>query len=102
PPVNDLWTVPGEEEMLDGFVREDRELFERIDPMVYFIRLQIEDFIEALDQNRDPLVTGEEGRETVELFTAIYRCRRDRQPVRFPLEPETGRGDFDGRLSFTD
>ena len=102
PPVNDLWTVPGEEKLLDGFVREDQELFERIDPMVYFIRLQIEDFLEALDQNRDPLVTGEEGRKTVELFTAVYRCKRDRQPVKFPLEPETGRGDFDGRLSFTD
>jgi UDP-N-acetyl-2-amino-2-deoxyglucuronate dehydrogenase len=99
PPVNDLWTIPGEEKLLEEFIREDRELFERVDPMVYFIRLQIEEFLEALDRDRDPLVTGEEGRKSVELFTAIYRSRRDRRPVKFPLEPETDRGDFDGRLT---
>ena len=102
PPVNDLWTVPGEEKLLEGFTRQDQELFERIDPMVHFIRLQIQDFLEALDLNKEPLVNGEEGRKTVELFTAIYRCRRDRQPIQFPLEPETGRDDFDGRLTFKD
>jgi len=99
PPVNDLWTIPGEEKMLDEFHREDQALFEQVDPMVHFIRLQIEEFVEALDQNRDPLVTGEEGRKAVELFTAIYRCRRDRETLKFPLKPETGRDDFDGRLS---
>jgi len=99
PPVNDLWTVSGEEKMLEGFIREDQELFDRIDPMVHFIRLQIEEFLDALETGRDPLVTGEDGRKTVELFTAVYRSARDRVPVKFPLEPETSRSDFDGRLS---
>jgi UDP-N-acetyl-2-amino-2-deoxyglucuronate dehydrogenase len=44
------------------------------------------------------LVTGEEGRKTVELFTAIYRSQRDRSPVKFPLQPETYKEDYDGRL----
>ncbi len=43
------------------------------------------------------MVTGEEGRKTVEIFTAIYRSQRDGRPVRFPLAPESGRADFDGR-----
>jgi hypothetical protein len=43
------------------------------------------------------MVPGEEGRRTVEIFTAIYRSQRDGRPVRFPLLPETGRGDADGR-----
>jgi len=99
PPVNDLWTIPGEEGKLDEFTREDNELFEKVEPTVYFIRLQIEEYLDALEKGRDPLVNGEEGRRTVELFTAIYRSARDNKPVKFPLSPEIDRDDFDGRLS---
>jgi hypothetical protein len=42
-------------------------------------------------------VPGEEGRKTVEIFTAIYRAQRDGRPAKFPLAPESGRSDFDGR-----
>jgi len=98
PPVNDLWTIPGEENKLEEFNREDNELFDRVNPMVYFIRLQIEEFLDALDHNREPLFNGEEARRTVELFTAIYRSTRDNAPVKFPLSHETNREDFDGRL----
>jgi len=97
PPVNDLWTIPGEEHLLEEFTREDNELFEKINPMVYFIRLQIEEYLEALDQGRQPLVNGEEARKTVELFTAIYRSTRDNKVVKFPLSPEVDRKDYDGR-----
>jgi predicted dehydrogenase len=65
--------------------------------MVYFIRKQIEEYLDALEHGRPPLVTGEEGRRIVELFTAIYRSTRENAPVKFPLVPETGRDDFDGR-----
>jgi predicted dehydrogenase len=99
PPVNDLWTIPGEEKLLDQFRREDETLFDQVNPMVHFIRLQIEEMLEALEQGRVPLVTGEEGRKTVELFTAIYRSARDNRPVSFPLKPEKNRDDFDGRIS---
>ena len=97
PAVNDLWTIPGEEHLLPGFIEEDRRLFDEVDPMVYFIRKQIEAYLESLELNRPPLVTGEDGRNTVELFTAIYRSTRDNIPVKFPLGPELGRDDFDGR-----
>lgn len=97
PPVNDLWTIPGEEHLLEEFTREDNALFEKVNPMVYFIRLQIEEYLEALDQGRQPLVNGEEARKTVELFTAIYRSTRDNKVVKFPLSPESGREDYDGR-----
>jgi predicted dehydrogenase len=97
PPVNDLWTVPGEEQLLKDWVREDSELFESIDPTVYYMERQIEDFLQALVENREPLVDGAAGRRTVELFTAIYRSTRDNKPVKFPLEPENG-NDMDGRI----
>lgn len=98
PPVNDLWTVPGEEKLLAKWIRKDTELFKSIDPTVFYMERQIEDFLEALETDRNPMVTGEDGRRTVELFTAIYRSTRDNLPVKFPLQPENI-GDMDGRQS---
>ncbi len=89
PPVNDLWTVLGEEHLLNNWKEEDSAAFERIDPTVYYFERQIEEFLQALDENRAPLVDGAAGRRTVELFSAIYRSTRDNQPVKFPINPET-------------
>jgi len=94
PPVNDLWTVPGEENMLEEWVKEDTETFNSCDPTVKYMQCQIEDYLRAIENNTEPAVTGEAGRRTVELFTAIYRSTRDNKPVKFPLKPEPG---FDGR-----
>jgi predicted dehydrogenase len=98
PPVNDLWTVPGEEHLLAQWNDEDRAAFERIDATRHYHRLQDRDFLQAILEDRDPRVTGVEGRKAVELFTAIYRSRRDGKPVQFPLDAELGADDFDGRL----
>lgn len=97
PPVNDLWTVRGEEGMLEKWREEDTEFFSSIQPENYFHKKQDEDFIHAIIKKTKPLIGGEEGRKTVEIFTAIYRSQRDRKPVKFPLEPEYG-ADFDGRF----
>lgn len=99
PPVNDLWTVPGEESLLIKWIQEDTEFFNTIDATVYYIERQIEDFLNAILKDKDPLVTGEEGRKTVELFTAIYRSQRENKPIKFPLHPEEDSDDFDGRIS---
>ncbi|GHU77324.1 oxidoreductase [Bacteroidia bacterium] len=88
PPVNDLWTVPGEELLLADWVRKDSELFERNDSSSYYFGLQIQDFLKALDEDREPLVSGEMGRRTVELFTAIYRSQHNNAPIKFPLKAE--------------
>ncbi len=96
PPVNDIWSVPGEEALLEKWKKEDVVHFQSIDPMVYYMERQIEDYLNALEEGADPLVTGEDGRKTVELFTAIYRSTRDNVPVKFPLQPEM-RNDMDGR-----
>ena len=98
PPVNDLWNVPGQEAMLEKWRQEDTEFFKTIDAASYYHQLQIRDFLKAILEDRQPLVTGVEGRKTVELFTGIYRSNLDRRPVRFPLIPEKGGEDFDGRL----
>jgi UDP-N-acetyl-2-amino-2-deoxyglucuronate dehydrogenase len=85
PPVNDVWRVPGEEGELARWQREDAAFFETIDATEHYHRLQIRDFLRAILDGRPPLVTGEEGRRTVEIFTAIYRAQRHHRPVRFPL-----------------
>jgi UDP-N-acetyl-2-amino-2-deoxyglucuronate dehydrogenase len=98
PPVNDLWSVPGEENKLKDWIKEDSDLFNSINSMEYYHKLQFEDFIDALIDGKKPMVTGEEGRVTVEIFTAIYRSQRDGKAIKFPLMPEYGRVDFDGRF----
>ena len=99
PPVNDLWTIPGEDVHLQELTRQDESFFATIDATSYYHRLQIRDFLQAVAEDREALVTGEDGRRTVELFTAIYRSQRDGRSVPFPLAAEVARDDFDGRLS---
>jgi UDP-N-acetyl-2-amino-2-deoxyglucuronate dehydrogenase len=97
PPVNDLWTVPGEEQMLQQWVKEDSDFFNQLPhAMDYFHERNIEDFLQAMLEGKKPLITGEEGRITVEIFTAIYRSTRDGKPVKWPLKPEYAY-DYDGR-----
>jgi len=97
PPVNDLWTVPGEESMLQQWVKEDSEFFNNLpNQMDYFHERNIEDFLQALLEGRKPLITGQDGRVTVEIFSAIYRSTRDGKPVKWPLKPEFAY-DYDGR-----
>jgi predicted dehydrogenase len=101
PPYNDIWTVPGETAELEKWKSEDAEFFGKINPMEYYHRLQIEEFLDAIMAGREPAITGEDGRKTVEIFTAIYRSQRDGKPVQFPLKAEMDRTDMDGRLKPT-
>lgn len=86
PPINDVWTVPGEEHLLAQWQAEDRAMFQHVDTTTYYHQLQIQDFLRAIIEDREPAVNGEEGRKTVELFTAIYRSQRERRPAQFPLD----------------
>ena len=88
PPVNDLWTIPGEENLLKQWISEDIETFNNCDTTVRYMQYQIEDFLFSIGNGMEPAVTGEDGRRTVELFTAIYRSTRDNMPVKFPLKHE--------------
>ena len=98
PPVNDLWTVPGEEDKLGQYKKEDSDFFNSTGSTEYYHKVQLEDFLNAVKNGTNPLVSLEDGRRTVELITAVYRSYRDRKPVKFPLKPEYG-DDFDGRLA---
>jgi predicted dehydrogenase len=92
PPVNDLWTVQGEEDRLAEWKRSDSEFFNSVDAMNYYHQLQLADFIKSVKTGTNPLVSDIAGRQTVELFTAIYRSNRDKAPISFPLKPDKGDG----------
>jgi UDP-N-acetyl-2-amino-2-deoxyglucuronate dehydrogenase len=85
PPLNDVWTIPGEEHLLAEFQAGDRARFGQIDASTHCHALQVQDFLRAILEGRPPLVTGEDGRIVVSMFTAIYRSRRERRPIPFPL-----------------
>ncbi len=89
PPLNDLWTIPGEEHLLAEFQAQDRARFSSVDATTHYHALQIADFLAAIREGRPPLVTGEDGRAVVELFTAVYRSAKDGHAVRLPI-PQGG------------
>lgn len=99
PPKLDLWTVPGEDHLMGEWNKADSDTFHSVDAMTWYFKQQLEDFKDAIRHDCPPMVTAQEGRKTVELFTAIYRSQRDGKPVKFPLQPEYDKEDMDGRLT---
>jgi predicted dehydrogenase len=85
PPLNDLWTIPGEEHLLGEFQAADRARFQAIDSTAYYHALQIGDFLQAIQTARPPLVTGEDGRAVVEIFAGIYESSKTKCSVCFPV-----------------
>jgi len=47
------------------------------------------DFLDALEQDREPLVNGEAGKKALELILAIYKSQKTGQPVTLPVEFST-------------
>ena len=78
PPLNDLWTIPGEKDQLSKFRVEDEAFFKTINPTVHFFTCQIDDFCLAIKEGRPPESTGEQGRETVRF---IERLLKNGNPV---------------------
>jgi UDP-N-acetyl-2-amino-2-deoxyglucuronate dehydrogenase len=81
PPINDLWTIPGEADLLPTWQAEDRILAERIDIMQAYHEQQVADFVAAIREGRAPMVSGEDGRAAVALFEAMYRSQHEGHPI---------------------
>jgi len=73
PPLNDLWTIESEKELLDKYRTEDEAFFKMINPTVHFFTCQIDDFCSAIMDGRSPLSTGEQGRETVRFIETLLK-----------------------------
>jgi UDP-N-acetyl-2-amino-2-deoxyglucuronate dehydrogenase len=83
PPFNDLWTIPGEADELPAWQAADRA--RGVDVGSHYHCLQIQDFVDAILEDRPPKVTGHDGRRAVEIFEGVYRSQRAGKPVKFPL-----------------
>jgi predicted dehydrogenase len=73
PPLNDLWTIDGEQKLLDDFRAKDEAFFKTIDPTVHFFTLQFDDFFSAIERGAPPPVTAREGMETVRFIETLYK-----------------------------
>lgn len=51
-------------------------------------RDQLQDFVEAIQQGRDPKVDGVDGRKSVEIILAIYQAAWTKQTVKLPLSAD--------------
>ena len=49
---------------------------------------QLGDVMAAIREGREPLITGEDGRNSVEIVTAIYQAAIERRVVDLPLTPD--------------
>lgn len=56
------------------------------------------DMIDAIKNNRDPYVTGEDGKRALELVLAIYKSAAEGRPVKLPLF-DCSTLDFEGRFN---
>lgn len=83
PAVNDLWTIEGEQGNLEAWAEEDAKLFAEVDATTYFFTLQLEDFTQAILEDREPASSGHDGRETVKLIEGMYQSGRSGKPVRY-------------------
>jgi len=82
------WDIPGDERIENGerFGADIKLGSGASDPKAISTEghiIQIEDFVAAIKENRDPMVTGEDARRAVELIIAAYQSAATGQPVRF-------------------
>ena len=49
---------------------------------------QLENVLSALENDTEPAITGEDGRRTIELISAIYEAGSTRTAVSLPLSPD--------------
>jgi predicted dehydrogenase len=83
--INDIWTVPGHESYLlpqSTGVDADPPLAQIHQNLTPFHALQIADFVHAVVEDREPLVTGAEACKALAVVLAIYESSRTGRRVK--------------------
>ena len=72
----------------DGtFAAEAEAFLAELPPLPYEMHVgQLENVLEALEKGRTPAITGEDGRRTIELISAIYKAGACHEAVSLPLD----------------
>ena len=76
PARTDLWTIPGEEDELEGWADADAAELEGVDLATHFHALQLRDIVTALGDGRQPPVDPREARRAVALMVGIAEAAR--------------------------
>ncbi len=90
------WSVYASSSKENGFPMENKELEEELESFYRSLPElkheghagEIEDMLNAIESGSQPLITGESGRNTIELITAIYKAGFEERPVTLPLSKE--------------
>lgn len=100
------WSVRAQVSRTNGFPEENTKLQEQLE--AYYESIpdlkyeghtgEIDDVLTALENGTRPLITGEDGRRTIELITAIYKAGCKKETVQLPISPEDDFYTFDGIL----
>jgi len=80
------WTIQGKEQIQP--VEEKSDGTGASDPMAISHikhKLQIKDMIDAIKEDREPFVNGEEGRKALEIVIGIYTSSKEGKPIDLPL-----------------
>jgi predicted dehydrogenase len=102
------WDVKAEISRPNGFPQEggNKELVNKIEEFYKSLpdlkyeghTGQIEDVLNAIENNKKPLISGEDGRRTIELISAIYKAGCKKEIVKLPLSKDDDFYTFDGLL----
>lgn len=100
------WSVKAQVSRSNGFPEENTKLQEQLE--AYYESIpdlkyeghtgEIDDVLTALENGTRPLITGEDGRRTIELITAIYKAGCKKETVQLPISSEDDFYTFDGIL----
>ena len=85
-PLNDLWTIPGEEDAPGRWTAEDRLALTDVDIATHYHELQLREIVGAIREGRRPAVDGSDGRAAVALMSAIDAASRTGGRVQIETE----------------
>ena len=72
----------------EAFAKQAADFLASLPPLPYEHHTgQLDNVITAVETGASPAITGEDGRRTIELITAIYKAGSTHQPAELPLEP---------------
>lgn len=87
---------PIRNESLESVLRTD---YDAIPPLPYEGHTgEIDNFMSAIENGTHPMITGADGRRTVELITAIYKSGSLKRTVSLPITPDDEFYTFEGLL----
>ncbi len=88
----EVWRFDGEDE--ESVIKENSEVHKNVYGLGHTPLYK--DMIEAIENNREPYVSAEDGYRALELVLGIYESKKEHKPIKFPLPENIKTTDFKG------